>query len=144
MAYSITFSVMYDAPPEVVYEAFCDLDSYPQWIAGAHNLTKRGPLKENMLYEYDSVVGDDITHFQVEVIALEKNHSVELLAKSNTLSYHARHIFLSEQPGQTELACMLQVDLPSFMLKLGRPVVESMVETRVRGNFEALKAMLET
>jgi hypothetical protein len=84
-----------------------------------------------------------ITRSSIEVIKVESPKTIEMINNAGAIAYHSMYRLISEAPGETEVVSMLQFDIKSLVLDLARPVIEAMAESRLRGNLEMLKVLLE-
>lgn len=107
------------------------------------SISKKGQMTENMLFETESAVMGRVTRSSIEVVKLESPKTIEMINNAGAIAYHAMYRLISETPGETEVVCMLQFELKSLALNLARPLIEGMAESRLRGNLELLKLLLE-
>lgn len=142
MHYGVSVSTHFNLDPKTVFEALTFLDNFSLWHSGMIAVSKKGYLKENMLYSTETVILGEINKASVEVIRYEPNTTLELLNHSGIVKYHQLYKLISESPNETEVICMMQFDLNTIASDLARPVIENMAETRVRGDMETLRSLL--
>ncbi len=142
MNYGVSVSTIFNLDPETVFEALCYLDNFPLWHSGMISVSKKGYLRENMLYTTETVVLGEINKASVEVVKYEPSSTLELLNNAGIVKYHQLYKLISEKPTETEVICMMQFDLKSVASDLARPVIENMAEARVRGDMETLRSLL--
>lgn len=142
MNYGVSVSTIFTLDPKTVFDALCYLDNFPLWHSGMVSVSKKGYLKENMLYSTQTVVLGEINKASVEVLRCEPNITLELVNNAGIVKYHQLYKLISETPSQTEVICMMQFDLNSVASDLARPVIENMAEIRVRGDIETLRSLL--
>ncbi len=142
MNYGVSVSTIFNLDPESVFAALCFLDNFPLWHSGMISVSKKGYLKENMLYNTQTIVLGELNKASVEVIRYEPNTTLELVNNAGIVRYHQLYKLISETPSQTEVICMMQFDLKTIASDLARPVIENMAESRVRGDMETLRSLL--
>ena len=142
MNYGVSVSTIFNIDPKTVFEALCFLDNFPLWHIGMISVSKKGILKENMLYSTQTIVLGQMNQSSVEVIRCEQYTTLELVNNAGIVKYHQLYKLISETQNQTEVICMMQFDLRSIASDLARPVIENMAETRVRGDMETLRSLL--
>ena len=142
MNYGISVSTIFDIDSKSVFDALCFLDDFPLWHSGMISVSKKGFLKENMLYSTQTVVLGEMNLASVEVTRYEPNSTLELVNNSGIVKYHQLYKLISESPNQTEVVCMMQFDLKTISSNLARPVIENMAETRLQGDMETLRSLL--
>ena len=142
MAYVATIPVVFPCPAAKVYDALCDLGSYPLWNSGMISVSHTGRLKEGLHYRVESMVaGGQVNVSEAEVTRLVPMKEIELVSYTGVVAYKAT-FRLTEHEGGTQVVCTLRFELRNFMLDLARPVIEAMAEARIRGDLEALRAII--
>lgn len=142
MRYVATIPVDFPCPPERVYEALCHLDTHPLWNSGMRWVSAHGWMHEGLSYETESVVAGHTIRSRIEVVRLVQNRAIELDNKSGAITFRALFELTELQPGQTRVVCNLQFGFQKFVLDLARPAIESMAQARLRGDLEALRAIV--
>lgn len=139
----MTIPVEFAHSRERVFEALCDLRMYPLWNSGMKQVSEPGPLSQGLRFKTESLVaGGRINLAEVEVTQLVPSERIELVSHSGVVAYRAVFELKTKAPEITEVICSLRFEFNNFVLDLARPVIEAMAAARIRGDLEALRAML--
>jgi len=142
MPYAATIPVEFPCRAERVYEALCDLATHPLWNSGMRWMSAQGRMHEGLEYETESIAAGHTIRSHVEVVRLVQNRVIELDNKSGAITFRALFELTELQPGHTQVVCNLQFSFQKFVLDLARPAIESMAQARLRGDLEALRAIV--
>jgi hypothetical protein len=142
MSYVATIPVIFPCSRWRVYEALCDLESYPLWNSGMTHISFTGAMREGLRYETRSLLVGHANLSKVEVTRLVPGEEVELMSESGLIAFRVVFILREVAEETTEVICTLRFEFQNFVLDLARPVIESMAQVRVRGDLETLRILL--
>ena len=138
----IELSIEIDRPAEVVFDRLTDLDGLPDWQASSISSQADGPLAEGTrIRERRKVMGRELEN-ELEVVAYEPPTRLALQARSGPVKFGVDHR-LTEQDGSTVVHVTAEAKPGTFM-KLAEPMLARQAEQELRGDFERLKALLES
>ncbi len=140
--YLTTIKVTLPADRATVFTAMCDTSRYPLWNSGMKHISVTKPLEKGMQYQTETILAGHVIQAYVEITRLIPNEAIEFTSESGALSYKALFTFQDIDGGHTQVSCTLQFQFRSFVIDLARPVIESMAQTRVRGNLESLAVLI--
>lgn len=142
MSYIATIPVVFECSRSKVYEALCDLKSFVLWSSGLTSVSHPGPLVVGLQYTTKSTVAGQVNVSKVRVVRMVPHEVIELASETGLIAYRVSFQLKEQGPGTTEVVCVLRFEFRNFVLVLARPAIEAMAEARVRGDLQALRAMI--
>ena len=100
-------------------------------------------LTEGMKFKTESTAAGRVNKSEVLVTRLIPDQEIELVSETGLITYRAVFKLGPVEPNSTEVLCVLKFEFNNFVLKMARPVLESMAQARVKGDLEALRALLQ-
>jgi ribosome-associated toxin RatA of RatAB toxin-antitoxin module len=142
MSYSAIIPVEFPYPRPKVYEALCDLGSYPQWNSGMISISHLGRMQVGLEYTTKSSVLGKINKSTVRVVEMIPDESIVLDSLAGLIKFRATFQLRELTPGSCALTCSLKFEFSQAVFDLARPVIESIAETRIRTDLEVLRSSL--
>lgn len=144
MPYSTEVAVSFPLAPEAVYRELINLKRHPLWSSGMVRISRTGPMKVGLHYTATHMVLGREQTSAVEVIQLQENRAIKLRNDTGEIIFTILFRLIPKGKHQTEVICTLEFELIGLALTFARPVIESMAKTRLQGDLETLRAILET
>ncbi|MBW4062005.1 SRPBCC family protein [Candidatus Saccharibacteria bacterium] len=141
MAFSTTLSIDFPVAPVAVFNGLADLSGHPLWNSGMISISHTGRMRAGMRYKVNSIVAGQNILSEVEVVELQPPRLIEIVNNTGSVTYHVT--YLLEPVGKsTRLVCTMAFELEGFILRLARPAIEAMAETRLRHDLETLRLLV--
>jgi hypothetical protein len=107
------------------------------------SISHTGRMREGLRYEVKGMIaGGKVTASEIEVVRLIPNQEIEVVNYAGLVAYRGMYRLVPRGPHETEVICTLKFEFQNYVLDLARPVIEAMAGARLRGNLEALRAIL--
>jgi hypothetical protein len=143
MSYVATIPVEFPCPAAAVYEAVTDLSNLPLWASGIVSASHSGVMREGLHYETTSMLpGGRANVAEIEVKRLVPNREIELVNYAGLVAYQVLYKIVESGPKRCEVTCQFKFEFRNFVLNLARSAIEGMAEARIRGDLEALRAII--
>jgi len=131
-----------NAPVERVFDFISDLDRHLQWITGLTYVSRTGKLEVGMEYlSKNSALGRELIG-QQRVLRVEPNRAVEIESRARPLE-SVIEFNTTEFKGSTRVSATLLVRSDHPVFGLARPLLESLMTSRLEGDLRNLKALVE-
>jgi ribosome-associated toxin RatA of RatAB toxin-antitoxin module len=142
MSYLATIPVEFSYPRHIVYEALCDLGRYPLWNSGMTSISHTGRMHTGLHYETSTTILGRVNQAAVEVVEMIPDQLIVLASRTGLITFRAAFELHDTAPGACSVICNLEFKFSNAIFNLARPVVEAVTEARIRGDLEALQAIL--
>jgi hypothetical protein len=140
--YSLSFSDDFPYAAAAVFDLFTDLTRMHLWSLGMLAVTGVPRMYKGLVYTSTSVTAGQMSRSRIEVTEFIQDHEVQLTNNAGVITYYMLVLFEPLTSTRCRVTCKMQFSLSAGLLDEARPVIESMAEARVRGNWEMLKSML--
>jgi ribosome-associated toxin RatA of RatAB toxin-antitoxin module len=142
MSYIATVPVKFHCSRHSVYEALCDLGSYPKWNSGMTSISLTERMHVGLEYFTTSDVLGQVNKAKVKVVDMIPDEAIVLESAATLITFRAAFQLKELEPKTCTVICNLRFEFSKVVFNLARPLVESMAEERIRGDLETLRDIL--
>lgn len=142
MTYNVTVTVLFPVSIAKAFDSLSELRRYPLWNSGMVSILYDGAMREGMQYVSKSIVVGKENTATVRIDRFIKNESIKLSSTSGAIPFSAEYRLLAVSDHETEVLCELQFALKGIVLNFAPAVIESMAKSRIRGDLETLRALI--
>jgi hypothetical protein len=142
MSYAATIPVDFDCPRSEVYEALCDLGSYPKWNTDMTSISYTGRMHVGLQYTTSTNVLGHVNKATIEVVEMVPNEVIVLASHTGLITFRAVFQLKEITPDSCSVICNLRFKFSTLVFNLARPVVEAAAESRIHGDLETLRSLL--
>lgn len=142
---NIKVSIEIDRSSEDVFAYIADMSNNPKWQKGQQECvwTSEPPLRLGSTYDQSArFLGKEITS-SFEVVEYEPGSRIRIVTTSGTMPIDVTREVHSLPNGGSKVSATVIGDPPRLMKLLG-PVLDALVKTSVRKDYERLSSLLES
>ena len=130
--------------PEEVFAYLSNFENNPQWQSGmvSAKFTSPGPLRVGSTYSQEARFLGRPVISEFEVIEFEPGRRVKITSTSGTFPITVTRSVEPDGGGSSRVSAVVEGDA-SGVYRLAEPILRSMVQRSVQGDYERLKSVLE-
>ncbi len=141
-AYSLSFFDDFPCAVEPLFDLMTDLTRFHLWNTNTLAITEAPRMHKGLAYTAQTVTAGQLSKSRVQVTDLIPNQEIHLTNNAGAVSYDALLLFEPTGHDRTRVTCKMRFTLSSGLIDAARPVIETMAETRIRSNWQILRALL--
>lgn len=140
----IQASVQIRRSPEEVFAYLSNFENNPKWQSGmiSARFTSPGPLQVGSTYSQEARFLGRPVFSEFEVIEYEPGRRVKISSTSGTFPITVTRTVEPDGDGGSLVSAFVEGDA-SGVYRLAEPILRSMVQRSVQGDYERLKVVLE-
>jgi len=130
-----------ERPLDVIFDYLADMRHEPEWLPGASNVrqTSEGVIGQGTTFAGTYARAGTVT---CELVAFDRPRALTIHGDARGMSFDDE-ILLREVDGGTELTATMRTT-PKGLFKLVAPMMGRVIDRQFQGNWDRLKAKLET
>ena len=140
----IKASVHIRRSPEEVFAYLSNFENNPKWQSGmvSAKFTSPGPLGIGSTYSQEARFLGRPVLSEFEVLEYEPGRRVKITSTSGTFPITVTRFVEPDEDGGSRVSAVVEGDA-SGVYRLAEPILKSMVQRSVQGDYERLKRVLE-
>lgn len=143
MAYQVTIPVDFACSPRTVYEALADIGRYPEWVSNMRSVSHNGAMHPGLHYVTVTEVLGRTNRTEAVVKKMVQDRLITVQSRAGLVNFTAEYHLAETANSHCRLTLHIQMSFSPAIFNLARPVVEAVAESRIRGELENLRTVLE-
>jgi uncharacterized membrane protein len=140
----VKVSVHIRRSPEEVFDYLSNFENNPKWQSGmvSAKFTSLGPLGVGSTYSQEARFLGRPVISEFEVIEYEPGRRVKITSTTGTFPITVTRVVEPDGDGSSRVSAVIEGDA-SGVYRLAEPILRSIVQRSVQGDYERLKSVLE-